>query len=473
MSLGGSMKKSVCLFCSLAVFGLVTRALFAQEKPAVEFKYPKFVTRYDLATRDELRYSRWLRPLIADSESSKWTWPQEFVVAAGTWATSVVDSRRILEATLDGCPIDGQPALASVDEVVVECAQILGVPKPTIIVRNDPHTRAYIVAVGEQPHLVLTSSLLNLYERQPDQLRFIVGRELGRIKTDQLQLRRVTYGLLVILQSIDERDIPDTAKAVLMSYGVGRFLTWGREAEITADRAGLMCCGSPETAYAALLKMLHGMKEDSAWRDPLHPDFDADKIIEQFQRWEKQPIVATVRYFRKQSLQVPFLIERLAALKQFVASGQYQAILDRQSENEAKVVTTLLGIDLVGLADSPQGAYAYVKCYIGDKLIFTSPTAAYGAVAYFNEFRSTLTETAGEPIFVEIWNDGRAYDELLGGFVIYPEVRTGPVTKGQDEFRQKYAVPILWDWKDRSKTTRNGVAHVSLRVVPLPTSSQR
>lgn len=460
------MTRIAVIFCWVLL--LVTFTTGADRTAPHNSRYPKCVTRYDLATRDELRYARWLRPLIAEKDSSKWMWPKDFVKAVGTWATSFADSRRILEATLDGCPVDGQPALTPLDRVVDDCATILGVPKPVTVVRNDPYTRAYLVAVGDKTHLVLTSSLLNLYENQADQLRFIVGRELGRVKTEQLELRRVTYGLLVLLQSIDDQSIPETAKAALMTYGIGRFLTWSREAEISADRAGLLCCGSCETAYAAMLKLLHGLKEDSAWRDPTGPGFDAEKIIDQFEKWEKATIISTLNYFRKQSPHTPFLVERLAALKQFVDSGQYHAILDRGNENETKIVTTLSSVDLYGLADKSQGVHAYIKCFVGDKLVITSPTAPYGGVAYFKGFTTTLSESLGEPIFIEIWDDRNTYDKLLGGCVIYPNEPAAEKQEGQNRYQQKHIARILWDWKDRSQTTREGVAHVTLRVIPFP-----
>jgi hypothetical protein len=128
------------------------------------------------------------------------------------------------------------------------------------------------------------------------------------------------------------------------------------------------------------------------------------------------------------------------------------------------VLTLVDGIDLVGLAPAGSGVSAYVKCYAGDRLVFTSPTAKYGSAAYFASFSSTVTETAGEPLFFEIWDD-RLYDRMLGGFAVYPDravQRAGP---------QTHTTRILWDWKDRSATTRAGVADVRLRTIPVPAAT--
>ncbi|HUQ68720.1 MAG TPA: M48 family metallopeptidase [Planctomycetaceae bacterium] len=426
------------------------------------------MSRFDLATRDDLLYGYWLRPLVSTDDAAAWKWPKEFVDQAGKWAAAYVDGRKILEAALDGCPIDGQQALAPLDQVVSDCAKVLSVPKPRVIVRNDPYPRAYLVAVGDQPHLVLTSSLLELFEPAPDQLRFVIGRELGRIKCDHLRLRQVSFGLMVLLQQIDEPLLPASAGDLLMTYSVGRWLTWSREGEISADRAGLVCCGSPDVAYEALATLLNGIKADSAWRDPRHPKFDADRIIQEFQAWEKQTVVAVVRYVRQQSLSAPFVVERLAALKQYVASGQYQALLDRPATANVEVVTMLEGLDLIGLAPAGSGVSAYVKCFVGDRLMFTTPTAPYGAAAYFKDFRTSLTGTVGEPLFFEVWSDGVAYDQLLGGFVIYPS-RPEAAAEGQPQsVRQRLTARILWDWKDRATRQQPGIVHASVRLIPVP-----
>ncbi|MBI1348031.1 M48 family metalloprotease, partial [bacterium] len=384
-----------------------------------EPRYPVRVTKYDLATRESLLYGHWLTPLVAADTPQTWAWPQEFVNQTGQWVAAYVDGPKILQAALNGCPIDGQPALAPLEQLVQECCQILQVPRPRVIVRNHPVPEAYLVAVADQPHLVLTSGLLDLFEPAPQQLRFFVGRELGRLKCDQLRLRQVSFGLLTILQGLPADTLPPTAREVALTYGVGRLLTWSREGEISADRAGLICCGSPELAYEALATMLHGLRADSAWRDPRQPDFDAARIVADFRRWETETVVAAVRYVQQQPLQAPYIAERLAALQQYVASGQYAALLAQPETTTTELLTTIEGLDLLGLAPAKAGVAAYVKCYRGDTLQFTTPSAPWGNTAYFQQIRRALPGAPGEPLYFEVWNDGWR-DELLGGFVLYP-----------------------------------------------------
>lgn len=450
----------------LAWLGLLLAVLTGKSPlEAADLCYPESVSRFELSTRQELLYSHWLRPLIQSDDSSDWKWPKEFVNTTGRWAAAFVDSQRILEATLDGCPVEGQPALEPVNRLVADCAKLLEIPQPAVVVRSDPYPRAYVVLVADRPHLVLTSSLLDLYEEIPDQLRFVVGRELGRIKCDGLKLRQVSYGLMTILGRIDDQVIPAEARTVLLTYAVGRFLTWSREAEISADRAGLFCCGSPQTAYEALLRQLHGLKADSLWIDPDHSEFHPEAVIRSFRNWEQEPVVAAIRYLHGQSPDSPYVAERLAALKVYVGSGQYAQVLNRRGKGQTRAITSLSQLELSGLAPRGQGVYAYVKAYVGDQCVLTTPTAPYGSVANFERFRTTLSDTAGEPIFFEIWNDGRVYDELLGGFVVYPEL---PNAANAGAAEPVQLLPIHWDWNDRSKLSHAGLASVKLQIVPIP-----
>lgn len=457
------------LTVGLAIWGLSLVGLGTTcQAVGAEPRYPVQVNRYDLSTRQELLYSHWLRPLIPNNDSAKWDWPGEFVATLGTWAEGLLDGQKILEATHLGCPVDGQPALTPVDRLVADCAKILGIPKPQVIVRSDPYPRAYVVAIADKPYLVLTSSLLALYEGVPQELRFVVGRELGRIKCDGLQLRRVSYGLLSILQGLDDETIPAEARAAMLTYAVGRFLTWSRESEISADRAGLFCCGDPQIAYDALARQLHGLKADSQWIDPQSPEFQAEAIIRKFQSWEREPLVVAVRYLHGQSLESPYLVERLAALRQYVDSGHYEQVLNQTAEEGNQAITTLQRLELVGLAPQGQGVMVYLRVYAGDQLVMRTPTSARGTQANFAGFRTTISETVGEPLFFEIWEDGYLSDTLLGGFAVYPR---RPEKRGPLEVTQH--VPILWDWQNQTTQSRRGLASVKLRIVPVPEQASR
>ena len=288
---------------------------------------PAFITRYDLATREALLLERSIRPLFATEQVSKWPLIGELIRDFDESVTKAFDAKVIADAITRGMPLEGQEeTLSSVKTIVDDCAATLGMASPVVFVRNSPLTTAYVGTAGDQTVLVVTSGLLDLFEKREDELRFIVGRELGRVKCDQIRLKRTAYGILAAIQLIDVAAIPDKFQRVLPTLAVGRFFEWCREAEISADRAGLLCCASPEVAYSALMRLLHGLKADSIWINP-GKDFDAAALVAQFERWENKPFVKFLVHIKHCPQEAPFIPERIAALKYWAEKGPYRQIL--------------------------------------------------------------------------------------------------------------------------------------------------
>jgi hypothetical protein len=120
------------------------------EKP----RFPAVISRYDLATRDELLYAYWVSPFVEDNDVSKWSWITDLVYQVGTWAGGYIDANRIADAIHHGLPIEGQKPLTKLDSLVGDCAKVLGVSQTTVVVRNAPETQAYLVATEKENILV-------------------------------------------------------------------------------------------------------------------------------------------------------------------------------------------------------------------------------------------------------------------------------------------------------------------------------
>lgn len=453
----------MCVRALVVLLALASGSSGADDKPPGP-RFPARVSRYDLATQDELLYAHWVSPFVQGDDVSKWSWISDLVNQVGTWSGGALDANRIADAIHNGLPIDGQKPLARLDALVKECARVLGVTAPTVIVRNAPETRAYLVATDKETLLVMTSGLLKLYDNSEDELRFVVGRELGRIKCEHLKIRRAAYGLLAATQAINRTVVPAEAQSVLPTLFAGRLLTWSRESEISVDRAGLICCGSPKTAVASLTRLLHGLDKQAKILDPDNPEFDSEKIIQQFQRWEHEPFVKFVTYIQSQPAEVPFIAERLAALKQFVDSGQYAALLSRPAKGDAEHLVIIEEIELIGLAEANDGVWPYLRCAVGDKTQFRTPTHAWSTQAKWKNIKAIVSETSGDPIFLEVFNDARLGDYFVGGAVLYPNVMDVPKAKDRSGPGEvTYTARLLWDWKDRSTVMRTGLARVRVR----------
>ncbi|QDT64765.1 M48 family metalloprotease [Calycomorphotria hydatis] len=177
------MKKLLCL--SIAIAGYLVGALWANagdEAPPRELVKPTFVTRFDFADRGELYYSQFIRGLVTGDSLSDWPLI-EMVRDANAWLAEAIDAHIVSQAITQGMSLDGQRATKSIDVIVADCAEILDMPKPRVLLRRDVEPKAYSGDVGKEGVIVLTSELLNLYEGRPDELRFVIGRELGHLKS--------------------------------------------------------------------------------------------------------------------------------------------------------------------------------------------------------------------------------------------------------------------------------------------------
>lgn len=118
-------------------------------------------------------------------------------------------------------------------QIVTECARVVGVAVPHVFVREDPFVPIVAVGTGEPYALVISSQWIEIFT--PDELRFLVGRELAHIGAGHTKLTS--------LLSANGRE----NAVVSLAFGF-----WLRIIEYTADRVGLLCCRSLEAAFSAI-----------------------------------------------------------------------------------------------------------------------------------------------------------------------------------------------------------------------------
>ena len=142
-----------------------------------------------------------------------------------------------------------------------DCARILGIGIPNIIVVGDldgDDFNACSYCVDDQEPLILITGLM-VQRMTPGELKAIIGHECGHTHNNhfiyeyaaQQLLNHGVSGLI---------GIPGFSQmAELLSSGVQILLhMWSRAAEVTADRAAMICCDSLEDAYNADKKLIYG-----------------------------------------------------------------------------------------------------------------------------------------------------------------------------------------------------------------------
>ncbi|MSP61937.1 MAG: M48 family peptidase [Myxococcales bacterium] len=150
----------------------------------------------------------------------------------------------------------------------VRCAAQLHIAPPTIYITPAPIAggtiNAYTFGTSDDAAVLLHASLI---DRLSDaELTDVVGRECGHLQNDHVLFRTALYFLLHSAGGF-VRWIVKPAVVALSA--------WGRRAEITADRAGLLCSRDLDTSVGALMKVMLGPQLTDSARDELfgkHPE---------------------------------------------------------------------------------------------------------------------------------------------------------------------------------------------------------
>jgi Zn-dependent protease with chaperone function len=110
-----------------------------------------------------------------------------------------------------------------------------------------PHDalNAYTFGLSAPKVLVLHSALLEVMDE--DELRFVLGHELGHVALGHTWLNSLVGGMAGIPSPF--------VASVLLSMA---FLWWNRACEFSSDRAGLLACGDVQRAITALTKLSIG-----------------------------------------------------------------------------------------------------------------------------------------------------------------------------------------------------------------------
>jgi len=159
---------------------------------------------------------------------------------------------------------------------------------------------AYTFGLGEAPVVVVYAGVLGIMDE--DELRFIVGHELGHVCLGHTWLNSLVGGM---------SGIPSPFFAAVVLYFSFRW--WNRACEYSADRAGLLACGKPEKAASALIKLAGGasaLHSAEGWQQALRRIESEDDHLE----GNLQELLSSH----------PMIIRRLQALRLYTASAEYQ-----------------------------------------------------------------------------------------------------------------------------------------------------
>lgn len=133
---------------------------------------------------------------------------------------------------------------------LVYCSKKLGIPVPEAFVHQKIEINAFTLGTTEDAVIVMNNGLVDRLTEE--ELRFVIGHECGHIQNGHVPYSFMTYLMTRIARS-------------MIGIFVMPFLIalkhWSRQAEITSDRAGLICCGDINQAKQVMIKSALGSKE--------------------------------------------------------------------------------------------------------------------------------------------------------------------------------------------------------------------
>jgi Zn-dependent protease with chaperone function len=198
------------------------------------------------------------------------------------------------------------PELAT---LVGECAARLQPGEIRAFVAPAHTLNAYTFGILPPKAVVLHSALLQVMDE--DELRFIVGHELGHVRLGHTWLNSLVGGMAGIPS-------PFAASALLALA----FLWWNRACEHSADRAGMLACGKPGKAISALVKLAA-------------PGAHTQAELERALRVIETEDDSAFNVLGETLATHPMAIRRIEQLRRYAASAEYrrlQALVDQNVE---------------------------------------------------------------------------------------------------------------------------------------------
>jgi Zn-dependent protease with chaperone function len=273
---------------------------------------------------------RWLRPLTPDYklDCETFQWAQDgaamsklrSIAPLQSLAKTISDKvgRRWIETTLNAIRL-GEKQMPEVYHQAVKAARIMGMPyMPEVYVSGDRMWDALTFGSDDNAFIVLGTALITNF--RDDDLLFILAREMGHCRAGHALWK--TVGTFLVGEQGPRRGLMAGGVFSMVSKAMNPtqwvesaleipLLAWARQAEITADRAGLLAVGDQEVVRRVLLSwslkssMLYRQINVEAW---LEQQEDTDDEV--------------VKLSEMLSSSTPYITRRLKLMRQFANEPQ-------------------------------------------------------------------------------------------------------------------------------------------------------
>ena len=199
--------------------------------------------------------------------------------------------------------------------------KILDVAEPELYVKVDPVPNAWTYG-HTKPFVTLTSGLIDLLS--DEELFYVIGHEVGHIKAGHVLYGTMARNIAAIVALLGQATLG--IGAILGQGLVIALYEWYRCAELTADRAALLCVQDVEPARDVMMKLAGGGTR-------LASEMDRDEFIRQIREYEevdRSTLDKAYKVLLTLQRTHPFAIQRAKELDEWFTSG-YEDLMARHA----------------------------------------------------------------------------------------------------------------------------------------------
>ncbi len=191
-----------------------------------------------------------------------------------------------------------------IQSLVARCADTLHITPPAVYIVNSPVLNAATYGTDDDAFIMVHSALIDHYS--DEELLTVIGHECGHIHNQHVvyltALHYLTHAAGALLRVV----------GWALEPALIALRAWSRRAEITSDRAGMLCGKSTLVAERALTKLALGSKK-------LYEEFNLDAFLEQYEEG-KNDVGRYMEVFATH----PWLPKRVLAMRHFAESELYR-----------------------------------------------------------------------------------------------------------------------------------------------------
>lgn len=222
--------------------------------------------------------------------------PVELAVASAVRSSKAIEKSQLLGHAVKV----GPKQFPRVNDIARHCAETLGIVAPTVYIVNQPTLNAMTYGTNDDSFILVHSALID--HLNDAELMNVIGHECGHIHNNHVVYLTTMY-LLQQASTLFTQWLIYPAMIALKA--------WSRRAEITCDRAGLLCCKDLNVSTKSFAKLALGSQK-------LYEQLNLEEFVNQFEESRDG-----VGKYKEITSSHPWLPKRILALRAFADSSLY------------------------------------------------------------------------------------------------------------------------------------------------------